>query len=200
VDQYLYRLFGADGNLLYTGVSDDWTRRLRQHWLGKQWSAEILGVTLETYPDRLAVLAAERKAIRAEGPLYNVQHNQHLPIPGEPDGTISGADILLIAALVIAAGLMIYQVSKVAIERYRVWKADREEFREWRRSRSPEEKEFSQEDDPRVDITSPVVATQPTIDALDNRIGVAALMAFYANMHNSADGSPPKPYWGFGTG
>jgi hypothetical protein len=134
VDQFLYRLFGTDGTLLYAGVSDDWTRRLRQHWLGKEWAPEILSVTLESYPSRTAVLAAERKAIRGEGPLYNIQHNQG-QVPEEPACSLSVADILLIAALVVAAGFVIYELSQAAIEKYRGWKADREEFHAWQRAR-----------------------------------------------------------------
>jgi len=138
-DQYLYRLYGANGILLYTGISDDWTRRLRQHWQAKQWAAEILSVTLETYASRPAVSAAEREAIQSERPLYNIQHNRRGPQASEePAGTLTGTDILLIAALLVAAGFIIYGLSQEAIAKYRTWKADREEFREWQRSRDAE--------------------------------------------------------------
>ena len=161
MDQYLYRLFGADGTLLYTGVSDDWTRRLRQHWLGKHWSAEILGVALETYPDRLAVLAAERKAIRAESPLYNIQHN-HRPAIDEPDSTLTAADVLLTAALLIAAGFIIYELAQVGIEKYRTWKADREQFREWQRARvAGDDLSGRDGNDSATSTIPPSVMTQP---------------------------------------
>jgi hypothetical protein len=59
-DQCLYRLQGTDGGPPYIGISDDWTRRLRQHWLDKPWAGEILGVALETYGDRPEVLAVRQ--------------------------------------------------------------------------------------------------------------------------------------------
>lgn len=199
VDQYLYRYFGADGTLLYTGVSDDWTRRLRQHWLGKQWAADILGVTLETYPNRLAVLAAERKAIRAEKPLYNIQHNHHGGAPEEPASTLTAADIILTAALAVAAGIIVYELSHAAVEKYRAWKADRDEFREWQNARRAEKNEPGHDDStPSDEVVSPTAILRPTTAPPGNLTGAALLgvMAFYANMPRAADGSrssaPPQ--------
>ena len=72
--EYLYRLYGEQPEaLLYAGITDDWTRRMREHWRTKPWAPEILSVRLETYRGaRAAVSAAERAAIRSEGPRYNV--------------------------------------------------------------------------------------------------------------------------------
>ncbi len=164
MDQYLYRLFGADGTLLYTGVSDDWTRRLRQHWQTKQWAVEILRVTLEIYPDRVAVLAAERKAIKAEKPQFNIQHNHRHspPVPEAPASPITITDILIITALVVAAGFIIYELSQAAIEKYRAWKADREEFREWQHARTAGENQPGQDDNcDSAEVTVVVAALTP---------------------------------------
>lgn len=185
MDQYLYRLFGADDTLLYTGVSDDWTRRLRQHALGKQWATEILSVTLETYPDRPAVLAAERQAIRSEKPLHNIHHNHQGPVPEEPASALTAADILIIAAVLVAAGYIIYELSQAAIEKYRTWKTDRTEFREWQRAHNPEENEPDQDGSSRsAEAISPTAVTQPTAAPPHIPAGVAFpfLMAYYANM------------------
>lgn len=199
VDQYLYRYFGADGTLLYTGVSDDWTRRLRQHWLGKQWAADILSVTLETYPNRPAVLTAERKAIKAEKPLYNIQHNHHGPAPEDAASTLTAADIILIAALAVAAGIIIYQMSQAAIEKYRAWKADRDEFREWQNARRAEKNEPGHDDSsPGDQVVSPTAVLRPAAAPPGGLTGAAftGAMAFYANMPRPADrsrSSAPPP-------
>jgi predicted GIY-YIG superfamily endonuclease len=193
VDQYLYRLFGPDGTLLYTGVSDDWTRRLRQHWQTKQWAPEILGVTLEAYSDRRAVLAAERKAIRAENPLYNIQHNHHGPVPEEPGTPVTAADVLLIGALIIAVGFIVYEISQVAIEKYQGWKADRQEFRQWRDTRNGKENQASPGcDTPDAGIVSPTAVIPPTASSPDplNRAAFISIMALYANQPRLANDSP----------
>jgi predicted GIY-YIG superfamily endonuclease len=133
--EYLCRLYGADDSLLYTGISDDWTRRLRQHWQDKPWADEIITVFLEIYADRRAVRAAEREAIQSEHPLYNFQHNRRVPEPDEPTPALTAADIVAAALIVIVVGYMIYELSQAAIAKYRTWKAERDEFREWQRIR-----------------------------------------------------------------
>jgi len=57
--------------LLYVGVSLSALARLSQHGT-KPWAAEIVKVTVETLPSRLAAEAAELQAIREETPIYNV--------------------------------------------------------------------------------------------------------------------------------
>lgn len=78
--QSLYRFWDAHDRLLYVGVSDSWARRLGQHRGDKSWFNEITTITLEPFPDRASVLAAERQAIEREKPLYNIRHNQGIAI------------------------------------------------------------------------------------------------------------------------
>jgi hypothetical protein len=200
VDQYLYRLFRADGTLLYAGVSDDWTRRLRQHWLGKEWAPEILSVTLETYPSRAAVLAAECKAIRGEDPLYNIQH-KHARVPEEPADLLSVGDILLIAALIVAAGFVIYELSQAAIEKHRAWKADREDFRAWQCTRDAEQNDPVEDGKPLMaaDVITPTAVTRP-VSLPSGSLDSMAFAALYANLYRPASGnctssipSPTRP-------
>jgi hypothetical protein len=76
--QYLYRLSGLDGTLSMRAcptTRPDPTRRLRRNWQTKQWATEIRGISLKRYPDRRAVLAAERKAIKH----YDLPHPHALP-------------------------------------------------------------------------------------------------------------------------
>lgn len=77
----LYRLRSTDGALLYIGVAGNPGRRFEQHATDKPWWSEVATITLAHYPDRAAALAAERDAIHAERPRYNIAHNRPGPAP-----------------------------------------------------------------------------------------------------------------------
>jgi predicted GIY-YIG superfamily endonuclease len=179
VDQYLYRLSGSDG-LLYIGVSDDWTRRLREHWHVKDWAADITSVTLENFPDRRAVLSAERKAIKSEKPLYNIQHNNSLPDREEAAACMTAADIAALVMLLLAAGCMIYALSQAAITKYRDWKADHDAFREWQRTRDSQTPAPDPEHPTASTETPPTSAVTPLTPAATRGIGFIA--AFYTTL------------------
>lgn len=70
----LYRLFDADGQLLYIGIALDTVRRLDEHANDKPWWGEVATVTLEHYPGRVEAQEAERAAIQDEHPAYNICH------------------------------------------------------------------------------------------------------------------------------
>jgi predicted GIY-YIG superfamily endonuclease len=72
----LYRFFDKAGQLLYIGISNCIPRRLDQHEDTKPWFTEASQITVEHHPTRLAALAKEKKAIKAERPKYNIQHNR----------------------------------------------------------------------------------------------------------------------------
>jgi hypothetical protein len=65
----LYRLWAADGRLLYVGVSRRPRARIRSHH--RKWGDLIAKVTWESHPDERSMLAAERQAIRDEHPALN---------------------------------------------------------------------------------------------------------------------------------
>lgn len=71
----LYRLFDADGALLYIGIAGNPGRRFGQHGTNKTWWSQVATITLEHHPTRDAADAAERAAILAEQPLHNVAHH-----------------------------------------------------------------------------------------------------------------------------
>lgn len=71
----LYRFYGAGGTLLYVGITNSIPVRLKAHNKDKPWWLGVTNITVEHYPDRRAVLEAERRAIAAERPLYNGTHN-----------------------------------------------------------------------------------------------------------------------------
>lgn len=80
----LYRFYADNGRLLYVGITNNPGTRFDQHAADKPWWHEVRGITLETYPDRDAVLAAERRAIAVEQPLHNVQHRRSPVRSGPP--------------------------------------------------------------------------------------------------------------------
>lgn len=76
----IYRLFGAEDNLLYVGVAKNPEARWRDHRSAKPWWLEVQRKTVDWYPTRLAALVAEAEAIRDECPVYNLAR----PEPGDP--------------------------------------------------------------------------------------------------------------------
>lgn len=73
----LYRLVAADGTLLYVGITNNVASRFSGH-ARKGWWAEVAEGLVEFHPDRESLEDAERQAIRAEKPLYNVAHSTTL--------------------------------------------------------------------------------------------------------------------------
>lgn len=71
----LYRHFGADGSLLYVGISLSWPARTKAHVRQSRWFEEVARVEIERFPSRDEALRAEREAIKSEGPRFNVVHN-----------------------------------------------------------------------------------------------------------------------------
>lgn len=67
----LYRLFGVEDELLYVGVSANIGQRFENHASEKDWWSHVHHITVAHFPDRSDALAAEKMAIRDEGPLYN---------------------------------------------------------------------------------------------------------------------------------
>lgn len=96
----LYRFFDTNGALLYVGISVNLPSRLSTHIKEKEWWHDVVQVTVEMLPDRESALEAEKLAIRAERPLYNVQHNlvslQQFTGSSSPknDGALDGSDLI----------------------------------------------------------------------------------------------------------
>ncbi len=71
----LYRWYDEDSLLLYIGVSGNLSSRTKGHIKGSSWIDFAARSAIERHPNRAAALAAERTAIKTEGPLFNSQHN-----------------------------------------------------------------------------------------------------------------------------
>lgn len=71
----LYRFFNADDELLYVGIAVRFEQRRLQHQSDKTWWPEVARWVLAEHPCRLDAALAERDAIIAELPRYNVMHH-----------------------------------------------------------------------------------------------------------------------------
>jgi excinuclease UvrABC nuclease subunit len=72
----VYRMYDSKGDLLYIGKSQSFLSRVQQHAETKTWWTEVANISVTHYPCRCTTEDAERDAIRAEKPKYNVIHNQ----------------------------------------------------------------------------------------------------------------------------
>jgi hypothetical protein len=71
----LYRMFDADNNLLYVGITFNPQSRFTSHRRDKDWWRDIARISLSHYECRVDLAEAERQAILEERPLYNVSLN-----------------------------------------------------------------------------------------------------------------------------
>lgn len=70
----LYRFYDEAGALLYVGISVDFPHRAAKH-RRKPWWRQRARTTLQPFATREAAAAAERLAITAEHPRYNIIYN-----------------------------------------------------------------------------------------------------------------------------
>lgn len=68
----LYRLFGADDELLYVGVSKQFGKRWQDETYSKPWWPEVRRQTIDWHETRVAALKAEAEAIATERPRHNL--------------------------------------------------------------------------------------------------------------------------------
>lgn len=67
----LYRLFDAEGKLLYVGASVNAPGRLETHRRDKSWWPEVARATFEHFETRHLAIVEEARAIDTEEPKYN---------------------------------------------------------------------------------------------------------------------------------
>jgi predicted GIY-YIG superfamily endonuclease len=70
----VYRFHDAAGDLLYVGMTRNPRARFHNHAADKPWWPEVDAKAIEWLGSWSEAHAAERAAIRAEKPRYNVQH------------------------------------------------------------------------------------------------------------------------------
>lgn len=76
MSHYLYRLFNKNDELLYVGISKSAIHRLHQHLEKQPWAEQVAKQTIERFPHRAALEAAEKVAIQNEHPIHNITHNK----------------------------------------------------------------------------------------------------------------------------
>lgn len=77
----LYRLFNADDELLYVGITwQPLSARMGEHAAEQPWWREIDHATAIWYPTRQEADQAETKAIQAEHPKYNVKKKNRIKV------------------------------------------------------------------------------------------------------------------------
>lgn len=69
----LYRMYDADNQLLYVGISTGPVKRMEQHKSEKDWFYEVRHIEIEWFENREQALLAESFAILRERPLHNSQ-------------------------------------------------------------------------------------------------------------------------------
>lgn len=78
----VYRMYSADGDLLYIGATTNLVNRLRSHfagWPASPWTALVDRWTWECFDNELDAFRAEALAIAAEAPRFNTQHKVRAP-------------------------------------------------------------------------------------------------------------------------
>lgn len=83
----VYRLYDADGALLYVGITYDLGRRWTQHAKVQRWWDAVCTQKIEWHSCREDAEDAERTAIRTEAPKYNITY-------GDPEYLLSDAEQL----------------------------------------------------------------------------------------------------------
>lgn len=71
---YVYRLYAADGFLLYVGCSWNVYQRLGDHAVNKPWFERVARVEIDEYPTEVEARTVEREMIRREQPPGNVKN------------------------------------------------------------------------------------------------------------------------------
>lgn len=69
---WLYRLFDAEGALVYIGVTRHPRSRMHQHRYERYWFVDVSSTSWTHFADGAAAYAAEVHAIRTEAPRRNV--------------------------------------------------------------------------------------------------------------------------------
>jgi predicted GIY-YIG superfamily endonuclease len=68
----LYRFFSGYNELLYVGITNNPPSRFRSHGDNQVWWRMVDRIELTHYSDRKTLKQAEREAIQAEAPVFNV--------------------------------------------------------------------------------------------------------------------------------
>jgi hypothetical protein len=108
----LYRLFAADGSLLYVGITTHLQERLAAHADCQPWWPHVARKTAEWCANRGAAAAAEKLAIVTESPRHNIQ----LSLDAAPDARAGSQHKLPQTAFRLPEGLLAWLREQAATE------------------------------------------------------------------------------------
>lgn len=115
---HLYRHFSADGSLLYVGISKNaFDRLVGGHKSGAKWFDSIDSIKIESFPSRSEAEEAEKAAIIAERPLWNLKYNT--PRVDKPKPKSSAANKPSLDLLMVDAAVSIFSMARI-IETIRI--------------------------------------------------------------------------------
>ena len=78
---YVYRLYDAEGDLLYIGCTVSPRQRRHGHMQSSPWFKDVDTFRLTIYPNRPHAMRVEREAIYTEDPRYNVHGRRLWVVP-----------------------------------------------------------------------------------------------------------------------
>lgn len=73
----VYRIYDANRQLLYVGLTANAEARFKSHRLMQDWWPDVRTIEVEHFEGRAAAEEAERATIRAERPLHNRSHQTY---------------------------------------------------------------------------------------------------------------------------
>ncbi|MFI2078489.1 GIY-YIG nuclease family protein [Streptomyces triculaminicus] len=82
----VYRLFDAEGRLLYVGMGRNPMQRWGSHAEQHPWWPRVVRFTVKWHPTRQEAAAEERQALRSESPVNNIHGT-------ERHGLVTGAGV-----------------------------------------------------------------------------------------------------------
>lgn len=82
----VYRLVDRHGELLYVGITNDFSRRMFTHAMQKSWWPDVATIAVEHARSREDAALREREYIAMQRPIYNITMNVDPRMPGEPRG------------------------------------------------------------------------------------------------------------------
>lgn len=78
IKHYLYRHFSNDKELLYIGITANEEKRRKKHNSEFSWAKQIAFTEITEFDDKLSAAIAEKDAIIAEKPRFNVEYQRSL--------------------------------------------------------------------------------------------------------------------------
>jgi predicted GIY-YIG superfamily endonuclease len=114
----LYRYYDAAEVLLYAGITDNPSRRMREHARRKPWYGQVQHQSITWYGSEPLARKAEDRAIKAERPRYNIAGALEPPRPAwtfsRRTWTLAAATWGVLAIALMALSWLVRPITPVA--------------------------------------------------------------------------------------